>query len=149
MKLKQESSLERPSLGCPILPDIMILCNLDSQQRLSVWVVKQNPLQTLATICATVGVKSHMYNLTDFDTKTCPTGYNYRIDRLCMHSTATQKAQRFRRKVASYSVKPSSPSLIRPPLLPKNCGHIRERWYLLRGRSKYCNSSSGKGLWSH
>ncbi len=40
----------------------------------------------------------------------------------------------------SIVVQYSSPSLIRPPYLPRKCGHIRE----VRGISKYIDSSSGK-----
>ncbi len=35
----------------------------------------------------------------------------------------------------------SSPSLIRPPYLPRNCGHIREVAFGERLRSKYIDSS--------
>ncbi len=42
----------------------------------------------------------------------------------------------------------SSPPLIRPPYLPRNCGHIREV-ALVRGRSKCIHSSSAKSMRPH
>ncbi len=42
----------------------------------------------------------------------------------------------------------SSPPLIRPPYLSRNCGHIREV-AMVRGIIKCIHSSIGKNLWPH
>ncbi len=43
----------------------------------------------------------------------------------------------------------SSFSLIKPPYLPRNCGHIRELAFVEREGFKYIDSSSGKDLRPH